>query len=51
MNLQEQPYKIITGANDSYILTLVSFIEYYFSVLLSFKNLIVYNLGFNELNL
>jgi hypothetical protein len=44
-------YKIITGANDSYILTLISFIEHYHSLGLNTENLTIYNLGLNNENL
>lgn len=44
-------YKIITGANDSYILTLLNFIKYHISIGIPVENLIVYDLGLNENNL
>ena len=42
--------KIITGANDSYILTLIDFIYSYIRLNLQSNNLIVYDLGLNEHN-
>lgn len=44
-------YKLITGANDHYILTLIEFIMHYISNGFDLKNLIVYNLGLNHENL
>ena len=44
-------YKIITGANDSYILTLLNFINYHISIGILLENIIVYDLGLNEENL
>lgn len=44
-------YKIITGANDSYILTLLNFIKYHLSIGIQSKNIIIYDLGLNENNL
>ena len=42
--------KIITGANDSYILTLIDFIHSYMRLNLQPNTLIVYDLGLNEHN-
>lgn len=44
-------YKIITGANDDYILTLINFINYHSKIGIKIKNLTVYDLGLSELNL
>jgi len=45
-------YKIITGANDSYILTLLNFIKYHIqNCVIRLEDLIVYDLGLNENNL
>jgi hypothetical protein len=44
-------YKIITGANDSYILTLLNFINYHVSIGIMLENLIVYDLGLSNENL
>jgi hypothetical protein len=44
-------YKIITGANDSYILTLLNFIKYHIQIGINLENIIVYDLGLNENNL
>lgn len=44
-------YRIITGANDDYILTLINFIKYHSKIGIESKNLIVYDLGLSEINL
>lgn len=44
-------YKIITGANDSYILTLLNFITFHKEIGINLENIIVYDLGLNENNL
>jgi hypothetical protein len=44
-------YKIITGADDRYILTLLNFINYHIKIGVKLENIIVYDLGFNEYNL
>lgn len=44
-------YKIITGANDNYILTLLNFISYHTSIGIKLENIIIYDLGFNKENL
>jgi len=44
-------YRIITGANDNYILTLINFINYHLKIGIEMKNLIVYDLGLSEFNL
>jgi hypothetical protein len=44
-------FKIITGANDSYILTLLNFISYHINLGINLENIIVYDLGLNETNL
>jgi hypothetical protein len=46
-----EKHKIITGANDNFILTLLSFIEHYKSIHLNLENLIIYDLGLNKDNL
>jgi hypothetical protein len=44
-------YKIITGANDSYILTLLNFLNCHIEIGIKLENIIVYDLGLNENNL
>lgn len=44
-------YKIISGANDAYILSLMNFIEYHISIGIPIQNLIIYDLGLNKENL
>lgn len=44
-------YKIITGANDKYILTLINFIKHHLSVGISLDKIIIYDLGLNDINL
>lgn len=44
-------YKIITGANDAYILTLLNFLSYHVELGINTENIIVYDLGFNKTNL
>jgi hypothetical protein len=44
-------YKIITAANDSYILTLLDFLNHHINIGIDLENIIVYNLGLNEINL
>lgn len=44
-------YKIITGANDSFILTLLDFLNHHISIGIGLENIIIYNLGLNETNL
>jgi hypothetical protein len=44
-------FRIITGANDDYILTLINFINYHLKIGIEMKNLIVYDLGLSEFNL
>jgi hypothetical protein len=44
-------YKIITGANNAYILTLLNFLSYHVEIGIKTKNIIVYDLGLTEDNL
>jgi len=44
-------YKLVTGANDFYILTLLNFINNYIEMGLNLKNLVIYDLGLNTGNL
>ena len=44
-------YKIITGANDSYINTTIDFINSLKNISIPIENIIVYDLGFNNVNL
>jgi len=44
-------YKIITGANDAYILTLLDFVKQYYHQNMDPNNLLVYDLGLSENNI
>jgi hypothetical protein len=44
-------FKIVTGANDSYILTLLNFINYNSNIGINLENIIIYDLGLNKTNL
>jgi hypothetical protein len=44
-------YKIITGVSNSYILTLLNFLEYHTQIGIKLENITVYDLGLNENNL
>lgn len=44
-------YKIITGCNDLYILTLIDFLDYHINIGINISNIIVYDFGINNENL
>ena len=44
-------YIIVTGANDSYILTLINFIKYHLNIGVKVENIIIYDLGLSNTNL
>jgi hypothetical protein len=44
-------YKIITGANNLYILTLITFITHHLSIGVNINDIIIYDLGIDNVNL
>jgi len=44
-------YKIITAANDDYILTLLNFLNHHTSIGIFFEDIVIYDLGLNNDNL
>lgn len=44
-------YKIITGCDDRYILTMIDFYHYHLNIGINISNIVMYNFGLSEFNL